>query len=348
MPTFVTGGSGYLGKQLVRRLANAGGKVHALVRKTSITKGLEHRNIELFYGDLEAPESIRAAMAGCQRVYHVGALVARWHPDPARFDAVNVAGSRNLFEAALELKVDKLVYTSSVMALGPSGDVPANETQPRPAGFVNDYERTKYLAEVEIRRYIDRGLPGLIVSPSLIYGPSLNAPGSLTNRFIKEFLDGTLKALPKAMERKANGVYIEDVVTGHLLAMDRGKVGEKYILGGENITLGGYLALMNSEFGLNRNFKEVPLPVVWLIGKFQEWRARVGGPEPKVTAGFARLYARDWAYSSNKARKELGYFPRPLRDGLKITHAWLTGKPLPPPPQSDLQGPSYIPISSLK
>lgn len=348
MPTFITGASGYLGKQLARRVANAGGKIHALVRKTSNLKGLEHANITLFYGDLEDPESVIQAMRGCQRVYHAGALVARWHPDPSKFDSSNIAGTRIVCEAALTLGVEKMVHTSSVMALGPSGKNPSDETSPRPAGFVNDYERTKYLAELEVARFAARGLPAVIVSPSLIYGPSINYPGSATNKFIKGVIEGSLKGLPNAMDTIANGVYIEDVVTGHLLAMDRGRAGEKYILAGENVTLGQYLALMNELFGLKRSFKTVPLWLIWLTGKYQEWNARQTGKEPEVPSSTARIYSRNWAYSSNKARKELSYFPRPLREGLKITHAWLTGRPVPPQPPSDLKGPNYIPINSLK
>ncbi|MBI1824269.1 MAG: NAD-dependent epimerase/dehydratase family protein, partial [Nitrospirae bacterium] len=248
MPTFVTGGTGYIGKQVIRRLANAGGKVHALVRKTGNIKGLAHRNVQLFYGDLEDPESVRDAMKGCQRVYHIAALVKRWHADPQLFDRTNVSASRNLFEIARELQVDKLVYTSTVMAIGPSGGEDLDETHQRVQVFVNDYERTKYLAEKEFYENVQRGLPGVIASPSLVYGPSINYPGSLSNRFIKQFIEGNLKGIPGKGDKKGNGVYIEDVVTGHFLAMDKGKVGEKYILGGENITMNQFIAIMNDEF----------------------------------------------------------------------------------------------------
>ncbi|MHB8483005.1 MAG: NAD-dependent epimerase/dehydratase family protein [Nitrospiria bacterium] len=344
MPTFVTGGSGYLGKQVVRRLANAGGRVHVLIRKTSDLKGLAHKNIHIFYGDLEDKNSIKEAMKGCQRVYHIAALVARWHPDPAQFDRTNVRGSRNVFETALELGIDKMVYTSSVMAMGPSGETPADETHQRILRFVNNYERTKYEAEIELKEMVDRGLPGLIVSPSLIYGPSINYPGSLTNRLIKQVIEGKLKALPDSGSKKANGVYIEDVVTGHFLAMDKGKTGEKYILGGENITLDQFIALMNSEFKLNRTLKKIPLPVFWMVCCFEELRAGLRKTTPEISRSLVKVYNRHWAYSSEKAKKELGYKSRTLREGLKITYAWLTGQPLPPPPSSDLVGPNYIPV----
>ena len=341
----MTGASGYLGKQVVRRLANAGGRVHVLVRKTSNLKALAHRNIHIFYGDLQDKESIRAAMKECQRVYHIGALVARWHPDSRQFDRTNVAGSQNVFEAALDLKADKLVYTSSVMALGSSGETPADETHPRSGRFVNDYERTKYQAEIKFKEMVDRGLPGVMVSPSLIFGPSINYPGSLTNRLIKQFIEGKLKALPNAGAKKANGVFIEDVVTGHFLAMDKGKVGEKYILGGENLTLDQFIALMNSEFKLNRVLKKIPLPVFWMAGWFEEFKAGLRKTIPEISRSSAKVYTRHWAYSSEKAKKELGYNPRSLREGLKITYAWLTGQPLAPPAPSGLVGPNYIPIT---
>ena len=345
MPTFVTGGSGYLGKQVVRRLANAGGRVHVLVRKTGNLKGLAHKNIHIFYGDLEDKNSIKEAMKGCQRVYHIAALVARWHSDPAQFDRINVRGSRNVFEAALEQKVDKLVYTSSVMAIGSSDETPADETRRRALRFVNEYERTKYLAEIELKEMTDRGLPGLIVSPSLIYGPSINYPGSLTNRMIKQFIEGKLKALPNAGTKKANGVYIEDVVTGHFLAMDKGKIGEKYILGGENLTMDQFIALMNSEFKLTRVLKQIPMPIFWMACWFEELRAGLRKSTPEISRSSVKIYSRHWAYSSEKAKKELEYKPRTLREGLQITYAWLTGQPLPPPPSSDLVGPNYIPIT---
>lgn len=340
----MTGASGYLGKQVVRRLANAGGRVHTLVRKTSNLNGLAHRNIHIFYGNLEDKNSIIEAMKGCQRVYHIAALVARWHPDPAQFDLANVKGSRNVFEAALDLNVDKLVYTSSVMALGSSGETPADETHQRSGRFVNDYERTKYQAEIEFGEMLGRGLPGVAVSPSLIYGPSINYPGSLTNRLIKQFIEGKLKALPNAGAKKGNGVYIEDVVTGHFLAMDKGKVGEKYILGGENLTLDQFIALMSVAFKIKRKVWKIPLSILWGLGFIDEIKARLKGTQPEYPRSFAKIYGHSWAYSSEKAKRELGYQSRTLREGLKITHAWLTGQPLPPPSPSDLLGPQYRPI----
>jgi nucleoside-diphosphate-sugar epimerase len=345
MPTFVTGGTGYIGKQVVRRLANAGGIVHALVRKTGNLKGLAHKNIQLFYGDLEDRVSIREAMKGCQRVYHIAALVRRWHSDPSQFDRTNVAGSRNLFEIALELPIEKLVYTSTVMALGPSKEEPLDETHQRPGRFVSDYERTKSEAEREFYEMVALGLPGVIVSPSLVYGPSINYPGSLTNRFIKQFIEGSLKGIPGSGDKKGNGVFIEDVVTGHFLAMDKGKIGEKYILGGENVTLNQFIALMNAEFKLKRDIRKIPLPVLWMIGLWGELKAKMQGGEPEFPKSFAGIYSNHWAYSSEKAKKELGYQPLSLREGLKITYAWLTGQPLPQPPASGLVGPNYIPIT---
>lgn len=346
MPTFVTGGTGFIGKQVVRRLANAGGRVHVLVRKTGNLKGLAHKNIHLFYGDLEDPQSIREAMKGCQRVYHIAALVKRWHSDPNLFYRINVVGSRNLFEIAHELQVDKVVYTSSVMAIGPSkAGQPLDESHQRPSRFISAYERTKYQAENEFFEMVARGLPGVIVSPSLVYGPSINYPGSLTNRFIKQFIEGSLRGIPGTGEKEGNGVFIEDVVTGHFLAMDKGKIGEKYILGGENITLNQFLSLMNSQFNLNRKIRKIPLSLIWALGYWGEMRAKLNGKEPEYPRCFARIYANHWAYSSDKAKKNLGYQPRSLRDGLKITYSWLTGQSLQLPPPSDLIGPNYIPIT---
>ncbi|MFI5303405.1 MAG: NAD-dependent epimerase/dehydratase family protein [Nitrospiria bacterium] len=345
MPTFVTGGTGYIGKQVVRRLANAGGKVHVLVRKTGNLNGLAHKNIHIFYGDLENPDSIKAAMKGCQRVYHIAALVKRWHSDPSLFDRTNVVGSRSLFEIARELQIEKIVYTSTVMAIGPSEKDPLDETHQHARRFVSDYERTKFQAEIEFLEMVGRGLPGVIVSPSLVYGPSINYPGSLTNRFIKQFIEGSLKGIPGTGDKMGNGVYIEDVVTGHFLAMDKGKMGEKYILGGENISMNQFIALMNSEFNLKREIPKIPLSVLWFLGIAGEINARIKGIEPEIPRSFVKIHSNNWIYSSEKAKTLLGYKPRSMREGLKITYSWLTGQPLQTPPPSDLVGPNYIPIT---
>ena len=345
MPTFITGGTGYIGKQVARRVANAGGKVHLLVRKSGNLKGLSHPGIEIFFGDLRDDATIRKAMTGCQRVYHIGALVKRWHPDASEYDRVNIDGTRSVFQAAIDLKIDKLVYTSSVMAIGPSGHDPADENHRRRLRFTNDYERTKYFAEQAFYEMVAKGLLGVIVSPSLVFGPSVNFPGSITNRFIKDLIDGRLKGIPGDGEQLGNGVYIEDVVTGHLLAMDKGRLGEKYILGGENISMNRFIALVQSEFNLKKNYRKIPLAILWLAGLVNEWKARRTGSDPEFPKNLARIYASDWAYSSEKARRELGYHPRTLREGLIITYAWLTGKPLPPPPPSEPVGPRYIPIT---
>jgi nucleoside-diphosphate-sugar epimerase len=322
MKTFVTGGTGFIGRALLRVLVDEG-PVTALYRPTSDREGLDLPNLRWAEGDLVNLDSLRRGIRGCQRVYHIGALVRSWAPDPSEFDRCNVLGTRNLLQAALEEKVEQIVHTSSVMAIGPSGATPADESTARKIPAASPYERTKELAEREVFHYLDKGLPVVLVLPGLVYGPCDRFTRYSFNRFLSDYLRGRLPGIPGDGERSLSAVYIDDVVQGHRLAMEKGRTGERYILGGENTTPNQLIRTIAELTGRRRKVRRIPFALAYAFAVFSEWQARWTGLDPWVNRCNLINFGRDWAYSSRKAEQELGYRHRPFREGIAGTIDWL-------------------------
>ncbi|HEY82500.1 MAG TPA: NAD-dependent epimerase/dehydratase family protein [Dehalococcoidia bacterium] len=225
MLTLVTGGTGFIGQRLVKRLLERGERLRLLVRKTSNLTPFSGQPVEFAYGDVTDRPSVEAALTGCSHLYHLANVYDWWLPDYSLYYRVNVEGTRNVLEAALAAGVEKVVYTSSMVALpGASGEV-FNETTPHRGYFVCEYERTKYLGEQIARELAEKGLPVVCVLPTGVYGPGdTKVMGRLLAAYLK-------RRLPALINIRTNIVYVDDVVEGHILAMERGKVGERYLLG---------------------------------------------------------------------------------------------------------------------
>lgn len=322
MRVFVTGGTGFIGQVLVRALVKEAA-VNLLVRPTSCREGIEHPDIHFVEGDLSDLNSLRRGMRECQRVFHLGALVRKWVPDPTVFDRINLLGTRNVFQVALEQRVEKVVYTSSIVAIGPSHGVPADEKTSRQTPYFTPYERTKALAEVEFLDAVGNGLPAVVVLPSLVYGPSERCDRFSFNRFLYCLLRGIWVPIPGNGERKCNVVYVDDVVQGHLLAMEHGKVGERYILSGENTSpnlLGSSIA---DVLGRSSTIRHVPFLFAAVGASIAEQAARWFGIEPPIDRGSLKAFRYDWTYTSSKAEREIGYQYRSFEQGLQKTLDWL-------------------------
>jgi farnesol dehydrogenase len=333
----VTGACGFIGTRLIESLVGRGERVRALSRRPEVRPAsppgfdwneggpLASPLVEWVRGDITDPEGLSRAMEGCTHVFHLAAYAKNFAPDPAIYTRMNVEGMHNVFDAAQKAGVKRIVWTSSCVTLGPSnpGEVIDEATPRRTDRYFTEYERTKSIAEREAIQRAGQGLPVVIVNPTRVYGPGPLTEGNSVSLLIDRYDRGRAPFLPNFGLNVGNWVLVDDVVQGQLLAMERGRIGERYILGGENATLGKLYVLIDDVSG-KRHFK-VPLYRFWpmLIAHAQLKMAQWFGRYPEITPDWMRTFLADWAHSSEKAQRELGYQPTPLVEGLQTTYEWL-------------------------
>jgi dihydroflavonol-4-reductase len=320
-PVLVTGATGFVGTAVARALIAAGRRVRALCRPSSDRRNLAGLDLEICQGSLEDPASLAAAAAGCGALYHVAADYRLWVRDPEAMYRANVEGTRALMTAAMAAGVERVVYTSSVATLGLHGDgSPADETTPSTLDdMVGHYKRSKFLAEAEVRRLVEtRKLPAVIVSPSTPIGPRDIKP-TPTGRMIVAAASGRM---PAFVDTGLNLVHVDDVAQGHLLAEQLGRAGERYILGGENLSLAEILRRIAALTGRRPPTLRLPLPVVWPVAAVAEAVGRLTGKEPMVTFDSLRMARKTMFFSAAKAERELGYRARPADQALADAIQW--------------------------
>lgn len=311
----VTGASGFVGSALTRTFRDAGYRVRAFVRASSPRGNLDARD-EVAEGDLSDRASLARALAGCRFLVHAAADYRLWAPRPDEMVRTNVEGTRTLMEEALAAGIERVVYTSSVATIRPGHD----ETAPlAPDEAVGTYKRSKVLAERAVERMIaDDGLPAVIVNPSTPIGPRDVRP-TPTGRVIVEAASGRM---PGFVDTGLNLVHVDDVAAGHLKALTRGRIGERYILGGENVLLSRMLADIAGLVGRRAPRLRLPRQAIWPLAVGAELVARVTGREPFVSRDALRMAKSRMFFDDAKARRELGHGSRPYRDGLADAVTW--------------------------
>lgn len=322
MTALVTGGTGFVGAAIVRRLLAEGLSVRALVRPGSDARNLDGLDVERAVGDLTDPASLERAAAGCETLYHVAADYRLWVRDPGAMNRVNIEGTRNMLLAAARAGCERMVYTSSVATLGLRSDgTPADEDDPSDlADMCGAYKRSKFLAEREVDRLVaEHGIPVVIVNPSTPVGPRDLRP-TPTGRMVRDAITGRM---PAYVDTGLNIVHVDDVAKGHLLAMRHGGIGERYILGGENLYLHDILTRLAGMSGQRPPRVRLPhglvLPLAWI----SEFCARLTGNEdPRLTVTGVRLARKLMFFSSQRARRELGYAPGPTDNALRDAVEW--------------------------
>lgn len=321
MTTLVTGATGFVGSAVARVLAKRGHDLRLLVRSTSDRRNITGMDAEVVIGDLIDPESLIHAATGCRYIVHVAADYRFWVPDPAAMLQANVAGTLAVLHAAVEAGVERIVHCSSVAALGQFGDgTPADEATPtNEADFIGIYKRSKYLAERSVLDLARRdGVPVVVVNPAAPVGPRDIKP-TPTGKMI---LDAAAGRVPAYIDTGLNIVHVDDVAEGHALALERGRIGERYVLGGENLTLKAILTLVAEVAGRRPPFIRLPEMVVWPAAFIMENFARLTGIPPLMTRDHLKMARKKMYYSSSKAMQELGYRPRPARVAVEDAVAW--------------------------
>lgn len=321
MTTLVTGATGFVGSAVARALAARGHTLRLLTRPASDRRNLAGLDAEIVIGDLTDPDSLVRAAAGCRYVCHVAADYRFWVPDPDVMLRANVAGAVAMVRAAAQAGAERIVHCSSVAALGQIGDgTPADETTPaNEADFVGIYKRSKYLAENAVLELAQRDrLPVVVVNPSSPVGPRDIKP-TPTGKMIRDTAAGRM---PAYIDTGLNIVHVDDVAQGHVMALEKGRVGERYILGGENMLLKDILALVCDVAHRRPPAISLPEAVVWPAAFAMEKLAKLTGIEPMMTRDHLKMARKKMFFSSAKATAELGYRARPVRLAVEDAVAW--------------------------
>lgn len=321
---FLTGGTGFVGASLARLLLAQGLKVKALARKGSDRRNLDGLNVEIVEGGLLDKSAIEAGVKGCRYVFNVAADYRIWVPNPADMYKVNVDGAESVIRSAAKAGAERIVHCSSVAAVKvPDDHTPVDETSEYSSldQVVGDYKKSKYLSDVlACKLGKSEGLPVVVVNPAAPIGPRDIKP-TPTGRIVVDFMNGKM---PSYIDTGMNIVHVDDVAMGHWLAAQKGRVGERYILGGENLTLKGVLDLLASATGRSAPKFKTPYAVAYAFGAVDTAIARLRGVEPMAPLDAIKMAKHYMWFSSEKAKRELGYSSRLAAAALQDAADWFS------------------------
>lgn len=324
MKIFISGATGFIGSRLAMRLANEGHQVHALYRDESKRVILEHPNIQLFKGDILDFSSLVIPVEGCSQIYHAAAFARVWDKDPTSVYRQNIEGTMNVIRAGIMAGVKRIVCTSTAGVLGPSlPGIMVDENTPRPSKYFIDYECSKKIMEEILSTLSLTGTEIVIVNPSRVFGPEILSDSNGITRMIQRYIKGKWHIIPGNGKSIGNYVYIEDVVTGHIQAMENGKSGERYVLGGTNLTYNEFFNELAELTGKRYFMIHLPVFMMRMISQMMLFTARISGKPPLITPALVRKYNHSWNLSSAKAVKDLNYQPLDFKTGIGRTVKWL-------------------------
>lgn len=320
MKVLVTGATGFVGGAVARALIRAGVDVRALARSQSDWQNLSTLPVERVEGDLLDPPSLLTALAGCQQLYHVAAYYALWAKDPAVFYDVNVTGTRNMLTAARQVGIERTVYCSTIGAIGlpVGGGLGTEDTPVSLQQMAGHYKRSKYLAEQEVLKLAREGLPVVIVNPSAPVGAGDVKP-TPTGQVIVDFMKGRM---PAYIETGMNIVDVDDVAIGHLLAMEKGRLGERYILGCKNLMLQDVFGILSRLTGVRAPSVRLPRSLVLPLAYMNQWMAHLTGHPPRIPLEGVKMAKYRMHYDCRKAIHELGIPQTPPEIALEKAVRW--------------------------
>ena len=316
----VTGATGFVGSHVARYLARQGKPLRLLVREASDRTLIRGLDAEICHGDLRDRTSLRAAVRGCDLVFHVAADYRLWAPDPLEVYATNVDGTRKLLEEARRARVERFVYTSTIGTIAPSpdGGVVSEESTSSLRRMVGHYKRSKFLAEREALQASAAGLPVVVVNPTAPVGEGDIKP-TPTGQIVQDFIEG---GMPAYVDTGLNLVDVRDVARGHWLAASHGRVGERYLLGAENLSFRDILHELADISGRRAPWIRLPYSVAWTAGAACQAWSRMTGRPPAVPMEGARMARHRMFADCSKARRELGFSPGPVRPALERAVEW--------------------------
>lgn len=322
MSIFITGSTGFIGVQLANKLAESGQTVHALYRTDKNKKMLKHPNIKLFNGDIMNIDSLLNAMNGCEYVYHVAAYTKIWSRNENIVYDLNVNGTKNVLDTALKTGVKKLIFTSTAGIFGPSITEKITENSKRKVDYFLEYERSKAKAEELIKTYSKNNIEIIIVNPTRVYGPGLLNKSNSVTIMMRAYILGKWHFIPGNGKSIGNYVFIDDVINGHILAMEYGKDGEKYLLGGTDLSYLELFSILKKISGKRYFMLKIPFFLISLTAHTQLFFTKIFNITPSITPSLIKKFSYSWEVSSQKAIKELGYSITPFEKGATQTLHW--------------------------
>jgi dihydroflavonol-4-reductase len=323
MHALVTGGTGFIGSHVVRRLLREGIQVRCLIRPASRRSNLDGLEVSYVIGDLQDAGSLKTALKDCDALFHVAADYRLWAPHPEEMMRTNVEGTRQLLQAAGDAGLERIIYTSSVAAIGrpeTSGrlGVGYEDLDPTPEQLVGPYKRSKFASDQLAREFARKGLPVVIVNPSAPIG-SHDIKPTPTGKMIVDYLNGRM---PGYVDTGMNFVDVEDVATGHWLAAEKGRVGERYILGNKNMTLKDFLQALARIAGRPAPRLQIPYAMAWLAGAASTGLSYFTGREPAIPLDGVRMAHAPMYYDASKAVRELGLPQTPIEEAIRKAVGW--------------------------
>lgn len=322
MKKLVTGSTGFMGSSIVRELLKDGEEVKVLIRKTSDTRNIDGLDVEKAYGDIRDGDSMRKALQGCDTLYYTAAFFSHWVPDAKLPYEVNVEGTKTSMIAALDAGVQRVVYTSTNNTMGAHGPIPVDESAEFNHWKTGDhYSISKYLAEVEAIKFVSQGLPIVIVNPTLVIGVRDIKP-TPSGQMIIDIATGQM---PGYIQGGTNVIDVEDVARGHILAAKKGRIGERYLFGNENLTVSDYFNLIAEVAGVKPPRIKIPYHAAVALGYMFELGSFITKKPPVVTASEVRIGRLQEWYDCSKAVKELGLPQTPVREAIRKALDWFTG-----------------------
>ena len=323
MKVFVSGATGFIGIQLVKRLVEEGHTVHALYRSESKVELIRHPKVKSFKGDILDKLSLEKAMEGCEEAYHAAAFAGVWSKDPSLIYRLNVDGALNVIEAAGHQGVRRVVVTSTAGILGPSEREAVHESSPAPGTFFTDYEASKFRLEQKLLGRKGSNPEVVIVNPTRVYGPGYLSESNGVTKMIKQYMEGSWRLIPGDGHSSGNYVFVEDVVTGHLLAMKKGRPGERYVLGGENISYNQLFGFVREASGVRKRLFKIPMWIMLAAAGMMKGVSKITGRPPLIVPNLVRKFNHNWIVSSKKATDDLGYHPMKASTGIQQTVQWI-------------------------
>lgn len=327
MKVLITGATSTIGNHLVEMLLNHNCELNLLLRNPQKAPYFIDERITLFQGDINSPELLLRAMTGCDQVYHLAALTKVWVRNPSRYYEVNVDGTLNVLRAAKSLGIKRVVMTSSAGGYGPSIHSAVTEEKVREIGFFNDYECSKALAELKAKEFaLLNNTDVVIVSPSRVYGPTLNAEVSSITLLFDQYINHSWRLIPGDGAEVGNYAFIEDVADGIIRAMKYGKQGETYLLGGHNITYNAFFKKLSERSKVRRKMIHAPFFLQSIYAYSELFKAKIFNRNAKITPSWLAKGKYNWEIDSSKAIKEIGYHVTPLEEAFDKTIIFIKKK----------------------
>ncbi|MCF8245211.1 MAG: NAD-dependent epimerase/dehydratase family protein [Saprospiraceae bacterium] len=320
MKTLITGANGYIGNHLAEELLNRGYDVNTLMLKGTDAQSLDYLPVNVFFGDVRQAETLEPALEGCDTVFHLASVVGIWAKDPTVFHSVNVVGTDTLLKTCLRKGVRRVVVVSSCGVFGLSHqNQTLDEQTDNGANLTDPYEVSKF-QQVEVsKKYLEYGLEVVFVYLARVFGPGIKSEGNSITGIIEGIVNGTWRIVPGNGKTIGNYAYVHDVANGMIQAMVRGRSGEGYILGGENLSYLQLFGFVEELAGRHFNLTRIPYPLLWMVGLVEGTRSKITGKKPFITTFIARKFTTNAIFSCQKAKNEIGYTVTTAKEAVRQT-----------------------------